>query len=78
MLLSLFLIPAVVSFETTNIEQNVLFLGNSYTYFHNMPNMVQSLAASVGLVLNFDEHLQGGWSWKDVSLSTHSPEERHC
>ena len=49
----------------TITELNVLFLGNSYTYYNNLPYLVQKLANSVGLVLNHDQNTPGGAKLKD-------------
>jgi len=43
----------------------VLFLGNSYTYFNNMPQMVQNVAASAGDNLIFDSNTPGGYQLMD-------------
>ncbi len=41
-------------------SKNVLFLGNSYTYGNNLPNMVSQLATSAGDALTFDANTPGG------------------
>lgn len=39
---------------------SVLFLGNSYTYCNNLPELVQSLSASAGETLIVDSNTPGG------------------
>lgn len=43
-------------------KRNVLFLGNSYTYFNNLPQMIADLANSLGDTLTFDSHTPGGYT----------------
>lgn len=40
--------------------KNVLFIGNSYTYYNNLPQMIANAAASVGDNLVFDNDTPGG------------------
>lgn len=40
--------------------RNVLFIGNSYTAFNNLPNLVGLMAESVDDTLNFQAHTPGG------------------
>jgi PKD repeat protein len=47
---------ASASVDTTK----VLFIGNSITYFNNMPQLFQSLSASKGRKIIFDSHTPGG------------------
>jgi hypothetical protein len=42
---------------------NILFIGNSYTFFNNMPQICVGLAASTGDVLAFDQNTPGGYSF---------------
>jgi hypothetical protein len=41
--------------------KRVLFLGNSYTYTHNLPQLLADMAASTGNTLNFDNNTPGGY-----------------
>lgn len=41
--------------------KRVLFLGNSYTYFNNLPQMIANAAASAGKNLIFDMNAPGGY-----------------
>ena len=50
--------------------QNVLFIGNSYTYYHDLPNLLQGLAESAGKDFFQDSHTEGGWTLKLVSPET--------
>ena len=42
----------------------VLWIGNSYTYYNDLPSLVGRLAAADGVELEFDSHTEGGWSWE--------------
>jgi len=42
--------------------KNVLWLGNSYTYFHDLPKMVQQLAKGAGQTINYVQNTNGGWT----------------
>ncbi len=46
-------------------ERSVLFLGNSYTFYNDMPKIVQDLAASVGDVLVKDENTVSSYTFED-------------
>lgn len=43
------------------LTYKVLFLGNSYTYVNNLPQMVHDVALSAGDTLIFDTHSPGGY-----------------
>ena len=43
------------------MKRTVLFIGNSYTYFNVMPNMVAQLAADAGNELDWKMVAPGGW-----------------
>lgn len=57
-LLLLFLIT--FSFILSQATKRVFFIGNSYTYVNDLPNLVQSIAASNGDVLEHHSHTPGG------------------
>jgi PKD repeat protein len=40
----------------------VLFLGNSYTSYNNLPQLVQNLSTSAGKILNIDSNMPGGFT----------------
>lgn len=46
---------------------SVLFIGNSYTYYNNMTQMVYQLAQKAGHELLIRQRTEGGWHWMDVS-----------
>jgi PKD repeat protein len=48
----------------------VLFLGNSYTYVNNLPQIVHDLAISVGDTLVFDSSTPGGYQLRDHVLDS--------
>ncbi len=53
-----FLIP----FYSFSQSYNALFIGNSYTYYNNLPLMVSNIASSFGDSLAFDQSTPGGAS----------------
>jgi len=46
--------------QNNSVVKEVLFLGNSYTNYNNLPNMVSQLANSTGDTLLFDANTPGG------------------
>ena len=40
--------------------KEVLFVGNSYTFYNDLPNMVKQIALSFGDTLNYDQNTPGG------------------
>ena len=50
----------------------VLFLGNSYTYYHNMPKLVADMAASAGDTLVWEMEAPGGFTFSGHYTSTTS------
>lgn len=46
-------------------EKKVLFLGNSYTFVNNLPEMVSNLASSMGDSVFFDNYTPGGYTLSD-------------
>ena len=55
-LLALFFIPLFVFSQQ---RKEVLFVGNSYTYQNNLPQLVSDIATSFGDTLNYDSSLLG-------------------
>jgi len=47
----------------------VLFIGNSYTYYNDLPTMVAKVAKADGVDLEYDSHTEGGWTWEQHSNS---------
>ncbi len=61
-LIVLFLSCFCISGELkAQLSYNVLFLGNSYTYVNNLPQLVHDVALSAGDTLVFDSHCPGGY-----------------
>ena len=54
--LVLFFIPL---FTFSQQRKEVLFVGNSYTYQNNLPQLVSNIATSFGDTLNYDSSLLG-------------------
>lgn len=48
-----------------NQTRKVLFLGNSYTYVNDLPQIVSQLATNTGDVLIYDSNLIGGYTLQD-------------
>ena len=42
------------------VEKQALFIGNSYTYVNNLPELINQIAISKGNSLNYDNHTPGG------------------
>jgi len=42
--------------------KNVLFIGNSYTYYNNLPQLLSSMASSTGDSIWFDSNTPGGYT----------------
>lgn len=51
---------------------SVLFLGNSYTYFNNLPQLVQNLSISAGKTLILDSNTPGGFTISNHLNNTNS------
>ena len=60
----LFLFIISFSFALGQITKKVFFVGNSYTYTNNLPELVNFIAASTGDVLNYQSHTIGGATLK--------------
>jgi PKD repeat protein len=52
-----------------NTSKRALFLGNSYTYGNNLPQMVAEVALSVGDTLVFDSNTPGGYTLQGHSTN---------
>jgi hypothetical protein len=48
----------------------VLFVGNSYTHYNDMPAMVERLAGSVDRKIDAAMRAPGGWWWRAYSASS--------
>lgn len=51
---------ADVAVDATATVYNALFLGNSYTYFNDLPGMVSTFAAHAGITVQVDSATGGG------------------
>ena len=59
--------PAHCAAELAKDHKNILFIGNSHTYYHDLPGMVASLAAAAG----------AGKREDDITLVSCRQERRH-
>lgn len=50
--------------QTKNDSVRVLFIGNSYTYYNNLPETVQNIAASQKIKLSYKANTPGGCTLK--------------
>lgn len=53
----------------TDVTTRVLFIGNSYTFFNDLPEMFAELSRSGGYEVEVDMSAQGGWSLADHASS---------
>lgn len=58
------------SFSQTS--KSVLFIGNSYTYYNNLPQMLTDLARSAGDTMTFDSNTPGGYTFQGHSTNATS------
>lgn len=54
--------------STAQVTRKVLFLGNSYTAYNNLPQLVKDAAQSAGDTLIVDSYTPGGYTLEDHSL----------
>lgn len=66
-MLAMLVFPCIVFSQQT---RKVLFLGNSYTYVNDLPQIVAQLASNTGDVLIYDSNLIGGYTLQDHYLSS--------
>lgn len=71
-LLAVVFVFSIPLFCLAQDQKNVLFLGNSYTYTHNVPNTTKLLAQSNGDILKFDSHTPGGYRLNQHATNTTS------
>lgn len=60
------------SLAFTQQTRKVLFLGNSYTYVNNLPQIISELASNTGNALIYDSNLLGGYTLQNHYASTES------
>ncbi|UPT69867.1 MAG: PKD domain-containing protein [Flavobacterium sp. JAD_PAG50586_2] len=65
-LIAIFAIPLTVLSQQT---RKVLFLGNSYTYVNDLPQIVSALATNTGDVFIYDSNSIGGYTLEDHRAS---------
>jgi PKD repeat protein len=68
----LFLSCFFISASDLNAQIRVLYLGNSYTYVNNLPQLVHDVALSAGDTMIFDSNTPGGYKLEDHSLDVTS------
>jgi PKD repeat protein len=68
LLITLFSLFISVSELKAQLSYRVLFLGNSYTYVNDLPQLVHDVALSAGDTLIFDSNTPGGYQLIDHSL----------
>ena len=56
----LFLLSIIPFLSFGQLKKEVLFIGNSYTYYNNMPQLVEQIALSFGDSLIYDSSTLGG------------------
>jgi len=61
-----------VAYSVNSQTKKVLFLGNSYTYVNDLPNLIKNLAQADGKTLIYDQNTPGGYSLEGHSTNTTS------
>ena len=56
----------------SNKKIQALFLGNSYTYVNNLPQLIKDIALANGDTLFFDTNCPGGYTFQNHSLDATS------
>lgn len=65
----LFFVCVCVTAQTKNDSVRVLFIGNSYTYYNNLPETVQKIAATQKIKLSYKANTPGGCTLKKHFLN---------
>lgn len=65
-----FLIFISFSLQVFAQSKRVLFLGNSYTAFNNLPLLLKNIALSTGDTINIDSNTPGGYTLQGHSTNT--------
>ena len=60
--LLVFLGIVIISSTGYSQSKNVLFLGNSYTFYNNLPQLVANLSKSAGKTVDFEYNAPGGYT----------------
>ena len=69
---SLLLVTCLCVVQGFSQSKNVLFLGNSYTHYNDLPQMIAIMAAPFGDTLIHDSYTPGGATFSAHSLNTTS------
>ncbi|WP_452602096.1 T9SS type A sorting domain-containing protein [Pontimicrobium sp. MEBiC06410] len=59
-ILFVFLVSVIGYSQTENTPLDVLFVGNSITYFNNLPQTFEAIAEEQGYQIDLDQHTPGG------------------
>ena len=54
-----------ISMINAQSKKKVLFIGNSYTFVNNLPQMIKDLALTLGDTLIFDQSVFGGYFFQN-------------
>lgn len=65
----IFFLVSVIHNGSQAQKLRALFLGNSYTEAHNLPNMIRQIALSAGDTLEFEKNTPGGYTLKGHSTN---------
>lgn len=60
-----FLLPLLISAQPVSKKIRVLFLGNSYTFVNNLPQLIKDVALAQKDTLIFDAHMPGGYTFSN-------------
>lgn len=72
--LAFLLVVTIAQLQAQGLNRRALFLGNSYTYYNDLPRLVSDIATSMGDTLVYDSNAPGGYRFmqhltNNVSLS---------
>lgn len=70
----IFLMATVSTFAQTE-KKTILFIGNSYTYYNELPQLCTSIAASMGDVLVMEQSTFGGYKLEQHVSKDHTLEK---
>ena len=59
----IFILTLIPLFIFSQQTKDVLFVGNSYTFYNDLPEMVKQIALSFGDTLNYESSTPGGASF---------------
>ncbi len=65
----------ILILSNAQIVKDVLFLGNSYTYYNDLPEIISSLATASGNTFNYDENTIGSYKLEDHATNAESVEK---